>query len=56
MIPPQVGVHLVLPRALHETYSGSQRGWLQDVRGFTDLVIARQQRVAQEPGQYPRLV
>jgi hypothetical protein len=36
------GVQLVLPRALHETYSISQLGWLQDVRGFTDLVAARQ--------------
>ncbi len=37
------GVQLVLPRALHETYSIPQRDWLQDVRGFTDLVVARQQ-------------
>lgn len=36
------GVQLVLPRALHETYSVSQRSWLQDVLGFTDLVVARQ--------------
>lgn len=36
------GVQLVLPRALHETYSTSQRGWLQDVRGFADLVAAQQ--------------
>ena len=36
-------VQLVLPRALHETYSPAQRGWLQDVRGFTALVLDRQE-------------
>lgn len=35
-------VRLVLPRALHESYNPIQRRWLQDVRGFTDLVLARQ--------------
>jgi len=37
------GVQLVLPRALHETYSPAQRDWLQDLRGFTGLVLDRQQ-------------
>lgn len=37
------GVHLVLPRALHETYSPAQHDWLLDVRGFTDLALTRQQ-------------
>lgn len=37
-------VQLVLPRALHETYSAAQRGWLWDVRGFTSLVLTRQQQ------------
>lgn len=36
-------VQLVLPRVLHETYSVAQRGWLWDVRGFTNLVLSRQQ-------------
>ncbi len=38
------GVQLVLPHALHETYSPTQRGWLQNVRGFTALVLDRQQK------------
>jgi hypothetical protein len=37
------GVQLVLPRALHETYSPMQRGWLQDLRDFTSLILDRQQ-------------
>jgi hypothetical protein len=36
-------VQLVVPRSLHATYSNDQRAWLYDVRGFTDLVHARQQ-------------
>lgn len=36
------GVQLVLPRALHETYSTNQQGWLQDLRGLTQLVLSRQ--------------
>jgi hypothetical protein len=35
-------VQLVLPRSLHESYTISQQGWLQDVRSFCELVIARQ--------------
>lgn len=39
-------VQLVLPQALHETYSPLQQGWLQNVRGFTDLILTRQTKTS----------
>lgn len=36
------GVQLVLPRSLHGSYNTAQQAWLQDIRSFTELVIARQ--------------
>lgn len=36
------GLQLVLPRSLHESYTGSQQKWLMDVRSFVDLTIHRQ--------------
>ncbi|MDD3801264.1 MAG: type II restriction endonuclease [Desulfuromonas thiophila] len=35
-------LQLVLPRALHNTYSKGQQNWLMDVAGFTELVMRRQ--------------
>lgn len=35
-------LQLVLPRALHNTYSNDQQNWIMDVTGFTDLVMMRQ--------------
>lgn len=44
------GVQLVLPKALHETYSVHQRESLQDLREFADIVLARQiPRRSREP-------
>lgn len=36
-------LQLVVPRALHETYSAAQRSWLFDVGAFASLVLRRQQ-------------
>ncbi len=35
-------VQLVLPRAIHQTYTASQQGWLMDVGDFVSLVHERQ--------------
>lgn len=35
-------LQLVLPRALHNTYSNEQQNWIMDVAGFTELVMRRQ--------------
>ena len=35
-------LQLVLPKALHETYSNEQQAWLMDVSSFTKLVLDRQ--------------
>jgi len=35
-------LQLVLPKALHATYSTDQQAWLFDIRRFTDLVSSRQ--------------
>lgn len=35
-------LQLVLPRALHATYTDAQRAWLMDVSGFTRTVLDRQ--------------
>jgi len=35
-------VQLVLPRPLHDSYSFSQRAWLQDVRSFSKQLLERQ--------------
>lgn len=35
-------VKLVLPKAIHSTYSSSQQKWLMSVSEFTDLVVERQ--------------
>jgi hypothetical protein len=35
-------LQLVLPRALHTTYSSGQRSWLMDVAEFVNLVRTRQ--------------
>lgn len=37
-------LQLVLPKGLHETYSGGQRAWLMDMEGFINLVCERQDR------------
>ncbi len=39
-------LQLVVPRALHETYSEAQRGWLLDVRAFSQLALQRQSQLA----------
>lgn len=36
------GVSLVLPRAIHASYTAAQQGWLMDVAGFIGLVRGRQ--------------
>lgn len=36
-------LRLVVPRALHATYSNAQRDWLFCIRDFTGLVLSRQQ-------------
>jgi hypothetical protein len=35
-------LQLVIPKALHNSYSSSQQAWLQDLSGFIDLVLLRQ--------------
>jgi hypothetical protein len=35
-------LQLVLPKALHRTYTASQQAWLLDVTGFTEIVRDRQ--------------
>jgi len=35
-------LQLVLPRALHSTYTAPQQAWLSDLRSFTEVVRARQ--------------
>jgi hypothetical protein len=35
-------LHLVLPSALHATYSGVQKAWLMDVSEFVEIVRERQ--------------
>lgn len=35
-------LQLVVPRALHTTYSREQQGWLMDVSGFTEVLMERQ--------------
>lgn len=35
-------LQLVLPKALHSTYTPPQQAWLMDIVGFTELVRARQ--------------
>jgi len=37
-------LQLVLPKALHLTYSNSQQGWLMDLSGFITLVRERQKK------------
>lgn len=36
------GLHLVLPRAVHPSYSDSQQAWLIDVADFVKLAVERQ--------------
>ena len=39
-------LQLVLPRALHSTYTASQQSWLVDIADFTELVLERQEKVS----------
>jgi hypothetical protein len=38
-------LQLVIPRALHETYTAAQRGWLMSLRDFIGIVEVRQNRL-----------
>ncbi len=35
-------LQLVLPEALHDTYSQEQQSWLMNISQFTELVLQRQ--------------